>query len=341
MFNNFQNLQININNNINQDILNINKVSLGNINAISTLSGILYNSLIQINNNNSLINNNNNYQRLFNNGISGKIYFQSTVNNTINQNIVNINDVIYTNFNSLSGQLLYNSILINNNNNLVVNNNLIFLSLSSTVLSIRQNINNYINFNNNAILSLSGLITANKINLSLYKISQTLINNNQNSTINNNFDNLQNQINKNKKRSGESSGGNTAGNIVNGIATFGLGVSSALLFSSIFSTLSALQLEMVNTNGYIESLADRISYLIQENRKLKTKVRYLEEDLRKLEFKTEYLDRNKINGDLFVYGVISQLSNMDNQKKNIFTNKTVFYSKVDMKEIAFFFGIPE
>ena len=296
-----------------------------NTNIYDSISGGFYNISNIINNNQIYNNNINNYITAYLNSISGNII---TINNTITTNNNNNNTIINNNSNgitSLSGILygVINSITNNNYN----------ISISNIIYSNYSN-QNLIN------ISLSGLINYNyiaytnlDIKLNNNILDQININNNQNSNIDNNFNNLQGQITKNNKNQTQSSNGNTAGNIVNGIATFGGFLASTIALSALFSSVASLQAQITTQNIFIEDLSERLSALNGRVRELENQVRFLKEDVQDpkngLLFRCAFINRNTINSDIFIYGTIQQ-SNINPLKHNIISSKTIFYSDIQV-----------
>jgi uncharacterized protein YoxC len=110
-------------------------------NGISSISGLLYNTINIMNYNYNIFNNNNINQINYSNSLSGIIYGNFTNQKVININTSNyINNLSY-NVNSLSG-LIYNSQILNYNN--FLNQNILNQSYSNYL----NNLQNQVNSNN-------------------------------------------------------------------------------------------------------------------------------------------------------------------------------------------------
>jgi uncharacterized coiled-coil protein SlyX len=179
------------------------------------------------------------------------------------------------------------------------------------------------------MLTLSGFINYNyndvnfRINSSIN--NQNGINNNQNNSISN----LQSQINDNNRNQTQSSNGNTAGNIVNGIATFGVGLASAILISGLISSVASLQAQMTTQNIFIEDLSERLSALTLKVRETQQDIRYLKMDVKDLKARCEFLNKNTFNSDFYIYGNIIQ-SNVNSENFNTINSNTIFYKNVQV-----------
>jgi hypothetical protein len=261
---------------------------------------------------------------LSNNSISGSN--QNVINNYITNSLSGFIQTV----NSISGKLSilygdFNSTNIINNKNF--NDQYFFNnSISGIIFNLPKSFN-FASYND--ILTLSGLINYNyndvnfRINSSIN--NQNGINNNQNNSI----DSLQSQINNNNRKQSQSSDGNTAGNIVNGIGTFTVGLASAILISALFSSVASLQATVTTLNIYVEDLSERVSQLILKVRENQQDIRYLKADVKDLKNRCQNLNVNSFNSDIYILGNISQ-TKPNSENFNTINSNTIFYKNVQV-----------
>ena len=288
---------------INQNIINnYNNQSIINNNIYGSISGGFYTI-------NNTINNNQTYITNYLNSISGNII---TINNSTNNNIITLSGLVYSTINnniinsnsisSLSG-LLYSTIINNSNSILslsgIIYNNYVYQSninqnYSNNILSLSGILYGTINNSSNNISSLSGLIY-----LSQYQIYYNLMNqNNINDNYNNLLNSLQIQVNYNK----QTGGGNIAGNVLDGIATIGLGIGTAFSFGAVFASMTALQTQ-------VTELAIAVNECIQAVNKSYQQINQLQYICQTLRRRTRYLDEatgNNFKADINILGNINQ-----------------------------------
>jgi hypothetical protein len=159
-----------------------------------------------------------------------------------------------------------------------------------------------------------------------------------NTAYQNYLNSLQNQITNNNKSQTQSSNSSIASSIVNGVATLATGIASAILFTTLFSSVASLQGQVSSEAVFTEDLSERLSALTARVQQLETQVRHLQEDVQQpnsgLLFRCANLNRNTFNGDFFLYGTLQQ-SNVNPSINNVISSNTIFYSNVQVIGLLF------